>query len=139
MRKNDPINKLMSKNVESVQQGQALSDVYKLICNTGIHHVPVLDGEKLTGLISFTDMMKLSMAIDTNNEHTVGALIDSHSSIVDVMSTDLITIKDQQTVRDAAEILSEGDFHSLPVVDGKGNIAGMLTSTDLIRYLSAQY
>ena len=83
--------------------------------------------------------IKLSMAIDTNNEHTVGALIDSHSSIVDVMSTDLITIKDQQTVRDAAEILSEGDFHSLPVVDGKGNIAGMLTSTDLIRYLSAQY
>lgn len=139
MRKNDPINKLMSKNVESVQQGQALSDVYKLMCNTGIHHVPVLDGEKLTGLISFTDMMKLSMAIDTNNEHTVGALIDSHSSIVDVMSTDLITIKDQQTVRDAAQILSEGDFHSLPVVDDKGNIAGMLTSTDLIRYLNAQY
>jgi CBS domain-containing membrane protein len=139
MRKNDPINKLMSKNVESVQQGQALSDVYKLMCNTGIHHVPVLDGEKLTGLISFTDMMKLSMAIDTGNAHTVDALIDGHSSIVDVMSTNLITIKHQQTVRDAAEILSEGDFHSLPVVDNDGNIAGMLTSTDLIRYLSAQY
>lgn len=139
MRKNDPITKLMSKNIESVQQGQALSDIYKLMCNTGIHHVPVLDGKKLVGLVSFTDIMKLSMAIDTTNSHTIDALIDQHSSIVDIMTTTLTTIGDGQTVRDAAEILSGGDFHSLPVVDNNGNIVGMLTSTDLIRYLNAQY
>ena len=107
MRKNDPISHLMSKHIESVQQGQALSEVYKLMCNTGIHHVPVLDGQKLMGLISFTDMMKLSMAIDTTNSHTIDALIDASSSIVDVMSTSLTTIKVNQTVRDAAELLEE--------------------------------
>lgn len=139
MRKNDPVNNLMSKDIETVQQGQALSEVYRLMCNTGIHHVPVLDGKKLTGLISFTDMIKLSLAIDTSNSHTVDALIDNHSSIPDIMSTELTTINKGQTVRDAAEILSEGDFHSLPVVDSDGNISGMLASTDLMRYLSAQY
>ncbi len=139
MRKNDPVSNLMSKNVESVQQGQALSDVYKLMCNTGVHHVPVLDGKKLTGLISFTDMMKLNMAIDTSNTHTIDVLIDGHSSIKDFMSTKLTTLKHGQTVRDAAKLLSEGNFHSLPVVDDEGNISGILTSTDLIRYLSAQY
>ena len=50
-----------------------------------------------------------------------------------------MTIKDGQSVRDAAEALGEGDFDSLLVVDDTGSISGILTSTDLIRYLSAQY
>jgi CBS domain-containing membrane protein len=139
MRKNDPVTNIMAKQVESIQEGQPLSEVYKMMCNTGIHHVPVLNSKKLVGLISFTDMMKLSLAIDTSNSHTVSALIDQQFTIAEVMSKNLITITEGQSVRDAAEALSEGDFHSLPVVDGAGNIAGMVTSTDLIRYLSAQY
>jgi CBS domain-containing membrane protein len=139
MRKNDPVTNIMAKKVESIQEGQALSEVYKMMCNTGIHHVPILNGKKLVGLISFTDMMKLSLAIDTSNSHTVSTLIDQQFTVVEVMSKNLTTLTDGQSVRDAAEALSEGDFHSLPVVDSAGNIAGILTSTDLIRYLSAQY
>ena len=69
MRKNDPVTNIMAKQVESIQEGQPLSEVYKMMCNTGIHHVPVLNSKKLVGLISFTDMMKLSLAIDTSNSH----------------------------------------------------------------------
>jgi CBS domain-containing protein len=55
------------------------------------------------------------------------------------MSTKLITIKDSDTVRHASELLINGHFHSLPVVDGNDNIVGIITSTDLIRYLHEQY
>ena len=48
-----------------------------------------------------------------------------------------INIKD--TIRFATETLSSGKFHSLPVVDDENQLMGLVTSTDLIRYLGAQY
>ena len=139
MRKNDPISNIMASEVQSVQDGQPLSDIYKLMCNTGIHHVPVLKGKALVGLVSFTDMMKLDLAINGVDAHTVDVVMDQQFSIEDVMTTELTTLRQDQSVRDAADKLGEGEFHSLPVVDGGNALVGMVTSTDLIRYLSAQY
>ena len=43
-------------------------------------------------------------------------------------------------IRDAAEILAKGEFHSLPIVDTDDTtLLGMVTSTDLIRHLLDQF
>jgi CBS domain-containing protein len=139
MRKNDPINHIMSTNIESIQVGQKLSEVHHLMANMGIHHVPIVDGKKLVGLVSFVDIMKLSLVLQGASEQTIGAIIDQQYTIRDVMITELVTIGDGDTVRIAAETLSGGDFHSLPVIEANGDLAGIVTSTDLIRYLSDQY
>ena len=55
------------------------------------------------------------------------------------MSKNIVTIKPTTSIREAAEMLAEGDFHSLPIVDKEGNLQGLVTSTDLIRYLLKQY
>lgn len=139
MRKNDPINKIMSTDIEYIQVGQKLSEVHHLMVNMGIHHVPIVDGKKLVGLISFVDIMKLNLVLQGASEYTIGAIIDQQFTIREVMTTELVTIGHGETVREAADKLSGGDFHSLPVVDDEGEIAGIVTSTDLIRYLSDQY
>ncbi len=139
MRKNDPITKIMSANVESIQTGQSLSEVRRLMCDSAIHHVPIVDGKKLVGLVSFTDMMTLNLVISGATEHTIDAIIDQQFSISDVMSGDITTIDHKDNIRSAAEILAEGKFHSLPVTDDDYNLVGIITSTDLIRYLSDQY
>ncbi len=139
MRKNEPISHIMSKEVASIQQGQPLSDAYKLMCNEGFHHIPVVDGKALIGLISFTDMMKLDLVINGLDDHTISSIMDQQFSIEGVMSTELVTLKDSQSVRDAVELLGTGSFHSLPVTDEFGALMGMVTTTDLIRYLGEQY
>lgn len=139
MRKNDPISHIMAANVESIQDGQPLSDVRRLMSEKGIHHVPIVSGKKLAGLVSFTDMMKLNLVVSGATEHTIDTILDQQFSIASVMSTELTTLGHKDTVRQAAEKLSEGGFHSLPVVDEKTDLVGIVTSTDLIRYLSDQY
>ena len=139
MRKNEAISHIMSKELYAVQQGQLLSEDYQLLCNTGVHHVPVLNGKQLVGLISLTDMMKLNMAIHGADGHSISAILDQQYSIEEVMTKKLVTLTESSTVRDAAEQLGGGDFHSLPVIKGDGELVGMVTSTDLIRYLSEQY
>ncbi len=139
MRKNDPIKHIMSSDTLAVQQGQYLSDVYQIMSQQGIHHVPVLDQDKLVGLVSFTDMMQLNFNFKGLDQEGLAQVIDQQFKITDIMSTHLTTLRHNQSVRDAVELLADGGFHSLPVVDDESRLVGMVTSTDLIRYLQEQY
>ena len=57
----------------------------------------------------------------------------------ELMQKDLVTLPVKSTIAEAAEALSEGTFHALPVVDGGGDLEGLVTSTDLIRYLRSLF
>ena len=139
MKKNESITKIMSANITTVQVGQPLSDIRKLMCEAHYHHIPIVDGKKLVGLVSFTDLMKINVLISGADERTVDTIIDQQFKITDIMSTELTSIRQTETVRQAAELLSKGHFHSLPVIDNDENVVGIVTTTDLIHYLSDQY
>jgi CBS domain-containing membrane protein len=139
MRKNEPINHIMSADIQAVQQGQNLSDVYQIMSQSGVHHVPILDSKQLVGMVSFTDMMQLNFNLQGFDQSGFAEMIDQQYKITDIMSQDLTTLKDKQSIRDAVHLLADGGFHSLPVVDDQQHLIGMVTSTDLIRYLKEQY
>jgi CBS domain-containing protein len=129
MKKHEPISKIMSANVASVQVGQPLSDVRNLMVNANIHLVPIIDGSKLVGLISFTDLMKINFVIDGVDERSINAVIDQQFSIREIMSNKLVTIKNTDTIRYGSELLAKGGFHSLPVIDDEGALVGIVTTT----------
>lgn len=139
MKRNEPMSTVMTKDPTTVNVTNKLSEVRKLMADEGIHHVPVVSGTKLVGLISATDMVRLSFSAYGADARAVDAMLDHEFSIEKVMSTDLTTLHEAQHVRDAATALSTGTFHSIPVVDGEKNLVGIVTSTDLIRYLADQY
>ena len=139
MKKNDPISKIMTTNIIAVHQSQKLSDVRHIIIESNIHHVPIVEGKKLVGLISFTDLMKLNIVISGADERTIDSIVDQQFTIQDIMTTELITIKNTDSVRQASKILAESNFHSLPVIDEQKEIVGIVTMTDLIQYLNDQY
>lgn len=138
MKRSEPISKIMTKDVQTVHVAQKLSEVRHLLADNAYHHVPVVSGKALVGLISATDMLELSLAIYGVDERAVDAMLDSQHTIESVMTTDLTTLSVGDTIRKAATVLGEGHIHSLPVVDGD-ELVGLVTSTDLIRYLIAQY
>jgi CBS domain-containing membrane protein len=139
MKKNDSITKIMSTDVSMVQVGQPLSDVRNLMCAAHIHHVPIVNGKKLVGLVSFTDLMKINLLISGADERSIDSIIDQQFKVADIMTTNLITINNKDTIRQASALLAKGSFHSLPVIDDENNVVGIITSTDLINYLNDQY
>jgi len=139
MKKNEAISKIMSSEVVTVHQSQKLSDVRHIICESNIHHVPVVNGNTLVGLISYTDLMKLNVVISGADERTIDAIVDQQFTIEEVMVTELTALTDTDTIRQATKILAEGTFHSLPVIDKQKQLVGIVTMTDLIRYLNDQY
>jgi CBS domain-containing protein len=129
----------MASDPVTVNTTQKLSEVRRMMSEQDIHHVPVVSGSKLVGLLSATDMVRLSFSAYGADERAVDAMLDHEFSIEKVMKTELTTLAHTDTVRTAAGKLKDGKFHSLPVVDGDGALVGIVTSTDLIAYLYDQY
>lgn len=129
----------MSTELVTVHHGDPISKVKQLMRETGVHHIPVVSGEDLVGIISWSDILNLnfSQAFGTD-DRAVDAVLDHSVTLEQVMKTEPVTVPHDGYVRQAAQLLADGDFHALPVVSGK-KLVGMVTSTDIIKYLLAQY
>lgn len=139
MKHHDPISKIMSLNVITAHHGDPISKVRSLVREHGVHHIPVVNGDQLVGIITWTDILRVSFGDAFGaDERAVDATLDHTLSLEQVMKKDPVSLPETSTVREAAEILAQSDFHSLPVVNG-GKLVGIVTSTDLIKYLLDQF
>jgi CBS domain-containing membrane protein len=139
MKHHDPIAHHMSHDVIIAHHGDSISKVRALFREHGVHHIPVVNANQLVGIISWSDILRVSFgdAFQTD-ERAVDATLDHTLSLEQVMQKNPVTLPDTSTVREAAEILAGGTFHSIPIVSGT-KLVGIVTSTDLIKYLLAQF
>lgn len=133
MKKRVPISKIMTKRVIRVHKNQSLQQVAKLIRDRPIRHVPVMSGKEIVGMLSKTDLEKISF-VNTIDGNKLTTLMYDVLTIEQVMTKDVLTIQHKDTVYDAALLLSENEFHALPVMD-EDELVGIVTTTDLIKFL----
>jgi CBS domain-containing protein len=130
-----PIIRIMTTELVSVDRDQPLSEVYHVLHGARFQHVPVLDGDTAVGVISSSDILKLVYDIEGASDKMLTSMLDHQFTIDDAMSTDLVTLPESATVHDAAEVLAEGRLHSVLVLDDAGTLVGIVTTTDLVRFL----
>lgn len=134
------VSAIMSKNIIKLNLTDDLSKAESLFKHNRIRHIPVVDGNKILGMLSYTDLMRISFvdAIDDTIDATIDATVYNMFTVEQVMAKKLITISPDTTIKEAAEILSKNEFHALPVCLGD-LLVGIVTTTDLIKYLIDQY
>jgi CBS domain-containing membrane protein len=137
MDRTDTVRNIMTTNVLSVQLDDPPSAVQALLRDRAFHHVPVLEGDVVVGILSAIDLARFSLEGYVSDSATVDAHLDTEFSIAELMSAEPASVKASDTIVLAAEMLSEGYYHALPVVDDEGRLLGLVTSTDLIRYMLA--
>ncbi len=136
MKKNEPISKIMSTDLTTVHDSQPVSSLRKIFEENTIHHVPVVSGEELIGIVSSTDFMRVSFGEFGNQDGKgLDSILDHTYKMHDLMNKSPVTVPNTATIRDAARLLGQHSFHALPVVDGP-KLVGLITSTDLIQYLA---
>lgn len=137
MKKNEPVTTVMTALLTTARIGDPLSKLRKMFVASNVHHIPVVSGDNLVGIVSWNDMLRISFGeIATQDGKSVDNLLDHQYELSEVMNKEPKTISVHGTVRDAARILGSNNFHSLPVVDGE-KLVGIVTSTDLINYLAS--
>lgn len=137
MRRNEPVSKIMTPNPATVHFGQPLHEVQRAMADQLCHHMPVVSGKKLVGMLTSTDLLRASYEWGADPRSTE-TILDHTRTIRDVMTGTLTTIAPTDTVRDAVELFSRGTFHALPVVEDD-TLVGIVTTTDVMTYLLEQY
>ena len=136
MKHKPQLSDVMTADPKTVHLGQPLSDVYQVLQSNPFHHVPVVDGDTPVGMIASTDILKLVYDVESNDDRMLRTMLDHQFTLEDAMSTDLVTVRESESVRKVANHLSDGHVHSVVVVDDGGDLVDIVTSSDLIRQLA---
>jgi CBS domain-containing protein len=134
-----PVSTIMTKNVIRLNLTDDLTKAEQLFKQHHIRHIPVVEGSKIIGMLSYTDLLRISFvdAVDDDAE-IVDTTVYNMFTVEQVMAKKLVTVSPETTIKETAEILSKNEFHALPVCLGD-LLVGIVTTTDLIKYLIDQY
>jgi CBS domain-containing protein len=151
------IKTLMTKDVITADEGDTLKDVIQKLVKHDISGMPVLDKDnKIVGMISEKDILKalktesrtLSMVFPSS--HALGMTFEEsvdyrelkeamkdlqNSKIKKIMTTNVITVKENITLAEAANIMITNNINRIPVIK-KDKLVGIVTRGDLLTGLS---
>ncbi|MGB5360432.1 CBS domain-containing protein [Eudoraea sp.] len=130
-----PVSNIMTTNLITLDVKASLDKAEHLFKKYKIRHIPVIENEKIIGMISLNDILRISFADGAyREEENISSSIYEMFTIRQLMIGNLETVSPDSTIKEVAELLIKREFHSLPVVEN-GKLKGMVTTTDLIKYL----
>jgi CBS domain-containing protein len=118
----------MSTELITVTPDDNLDTARTLMHDNRIHHLPVVEGEKLVGLLTLTDVLA---ATDSFLRDTDSRLHARDIPVKNVMIADVATVDKKASLRRAAMFLEKHRIGCLPVLSN-GKLKGIITDTDFV-------
>lgn len=130
------VSKWMSPKVFTLQPTDSISVAIHLMKEKRIRRIPIVNGNgKLVGIVSDRDLKDVSPSRATTLDiWDLHAVLDK-LKIADVMTKKPSTVTPETPIEKAAAVMLDKRVEGLPVLDGKGNLVGILTEGDVFRAL----
>ncbi len=100
-----------------------IEEAAKLMIEKGLNHLPVVDNEKLVGIITSWDIAKAVAA-------------GKKGSVEEIMTRRVIVTHPEEPIEVAARKMEQNDISALPVVDSRRRVLGIVTSEDLSKLIA---
>lgn len=129
------VRELMRTTVFTIAPDAGLDRALVIMNTKRIRHLPVVENGKVVGLISNRDL-RLSMVEQSGPQNAPkGMYLPALTKIRSVMKGDIVSIKPDASLFDAAQLMCEKRIGCLPVLDDSGQLVGIVTETDLLQLL----
>lgn len=126
------VREIMTTPVTTLEPNDNLAFAEELMTVERVRHLPVVDGDVLVGILSHRDIAAASIPL-TSDPSTEQDLEAKRKVRVDeVMHHDVETISPEEDAVKAADILLAQKVGSLPVVDERHHLMGILTDADFV-------
>jgi CBS domain-containing protein len=123
----------MTSHVITIDSDTALLEAHRLMGVERIRALPVVDEDRLVGIVTRTDLMSADPSRLTGKFQQEMALKIQTQSVERIMSRSLITVTPELPILEGARLMLDHKIHSLPVLNSEGRLVGILTESDLFR------
>lgn len=110
---------IMKRNCITISSMAPVAEAARIFAERRIHRLPVVDDNKLVGIITPTDILQEIREIKTN------------MTAEDVINSTCVTVYEEDPLTYAVAAMRISDVAALTVLDAKGNLVGILTDRDM--------
>ncbi len=117
--------KTIMERTPSITSNASIADAARVMVDSGLKALPVLDKKKIIGIVTSTDIV-----------HSVNSIPEVANMLAsDIMSGDPITVTEEDTLMEAVRKMREINETSIPVVDKEGRVTGLVNINDISKEL----
>ena len=122
----------VTQEVITISPEASVKEAFGLMKSMGIRHLPVVKGKVLKGIVTDRDLRRPKIS-DVFKSWDELYRINDDIQVEDVMMSPAITIGEEASIKEAAQIMVQRRIGALPVVDSKEEMAGIITESDVLR------
>lgn len=123
----------MSQRPVTVRPDDTLPEAVQAMKAHGIRRLPVVQGGRLIGIVTDRDLKEAMPSRATKLSIWEVSYLLGHIAVGEVMSTSVITADEDAPLQDAAHAMLRHKIGGLPVVNGRHDLVGVVTATDVLR------
>ena len=128
------IKDVMTPNPYTIDPDRTVLEALLMMYDHDIRRLPVIEKGKLIGIISDRDIKQTMGRPFLSDKQRSGESDELRFAVRDVMTHNLITVRQDDDLKEAIELIVENKISGLPVVDRDGNLVGVVSTIDLLRY-----
>ncbi len=129
------VREFMTTELTTLQEKDTLLDAAMVFVRSTLRHLPVLRDKRLVGVITERDVKRFAPGLLSGVSSEQYNKVMETTPISRVMTRDLLTVSPEQSIFEAASILHSKRIGCLPVVEKNGDLAGIITTTDMMGLL----
>lgn len=131
--KRELVKEWMSCDVVTAVPNTTLPDAHRLMTENQIRRLPVMDNGRLVGIVTRGDVRGAEASDATSLSIWELQYLIAKIKVKDIMTHDPITISQDATIGEAAQVMLDNKVSGLPVVNGEGVLVGIITESDIFR------
>lgn len=130
------VKEIMAKEMKSVSPDTVLPEAHQVMIRNNIRRLPVVDGDKLMGIVTLSDIQQASPSDATSLSVWELNYLLAKLTIKKIMTSPVMTIGEDDPVNEAANMMLTNKFGGIPVVNSAGRLVGMVTESDIFRLVA---
>lgn len=127
---------IMSSPPITVPPDTSLPAATALMREKRIRHLPVVENDRLVGIVSRGDLREASITAGINADSYELHFMLSRLTVGKLMTRKVFTVTPDAPIVHAAELMTEYKIAGLPVVDETDALVGIITESDLLKMLA---